>query len=148
MYHGWADAAVTPQLTVDYYEAAEKKKMGGRKATQGFLRLFMIPGSTTAGGSRGVVSRSLDSIRSRRSKLGGTGRSASDPACHQAGQRRQDRLDQAALPLPAEGEIQGRRRKRRNELRLLRLNCQLRAVSASGRQPPVALQSLMAALCF
>ena len=43
MYHGWADAAVTPQLTVDYYEAVEKK-MGGREATQGFLRLFMIPG--------------------------------------------------------------------------------------------------------
>jgi hypothetical protein len=43
IYHGWADAAVTPQLTVDYYEAVEKK-MGGREATQGFLRLFMIPG--------------------------------------------------------------------------------------------------------
>jgi feruloyl esterase len=43
MYHGWADGIVPPQLTVDYYEAVEKK-MGGREATQGFLRLFMIPG--------------------------------------------------------------------------------------------------------
>ena len=43
MYHGWADPIVTPQFTVDYYEAVEKK-MGGRGATQGFLRLFMIPG--------------------------------------------------------------------------------------------------------
>jgi hypothetical protein len=43
MYHGWADALVTPQKTVDYYEAVEKK-MGGRAATQDFLRLFMVPG--------------------------------------------------------------------------------------------------------
>ena len=43
MYHGWADPIVPPQFTVAYYEAVEKT-MGGREATQGFLRLFMIPG--------------------------------------------------------------------------------------------------------
>jgi feruloyl esterase len=43
MYHGWADPIVPPQGTMDYYEAVEKT-MGGRGATQGFLRLFMIPG--------------------------------------------------------------------------------------------------------
>jgi hypothetical protein len=43
MYQGWADAIVTPALTVDYYEAVESKS-GGREATQSFLRLFMLPG--------------------------------------------------------------------------------------------------------
>ena len=43
MWQGWADAIVTPQKTVDYYEAVEQK-MGGEAATQDFFRLFMIPG--------------------------------------------------------------------------------------------------------
>ena len=52
MYHGWADPIVPPQLTVDYYEAVETK-MGGREATQGFLRLFMIPGFDHCGWQTG-----------------------------------------------------------------------------------------------
>jgi feruloyl esterase len=43
MYQGWADAIVTPAMTVDYYEAVENKS-GGREATQSYLRLFMLPG--------------------------------------------------------------------------------------------------------
>ena len=43
MYQGWADAIVTPAMTVDYYEAVERKS-GGREGTQDFLRLFMLPG--------------------------------------------------------------------------------------------------------
>ena len=43
MYQGWADAIVTPTMTVDYYEGVESKS-GGREATQSFLRLFMLPG--------------------------------------------------------------------------------------------------------
>lgn len=43
MYQGWADAIVTPTMTVDYYEAVERKT-GGREATQDFVRLFMLPG--------------------------------------------------------------------------------------------------------
>jgi feruloyl esterase len=42
VWHGWADAAVPPLAVVDYYQTAEKI-IGGRKATQDFFRLFMIP---------------------------------------------------------------------------------------------------------
>ena len=42
MYHGWADADVTPQPTVNFYELLAKKS-GGMTATQEFARLFMVP---------------------------------------------------------------------------------------------------------
>ena len=47
LWHGWADAIVTPQKTIDYYEALESK-MGGREKTQSFFRLFMVLERTTA----------------------------------------------------------------------------------------------------
>ena len=41
---GWEDSGLPgPQVTVDYYEMAERV-MGGRASTQEFYRLFMIPG--------------------------------------------------------------------------------------------------------
>lgn len=43
LWHGWADAIVTPQKTVDYYEAVQNA-LGGAAQTQDFFRLFMIPG--------------------------------------------------------------------------------------------------------
>jgi Tannase and feruloyl esterase len=43
IYHGWADAVVTPDMTVEYYEAA-KSKFGDREATENYLRLIMMPG--------------------------------------------------------------------------------------------------------
>jgi Tannase and feruloyl esterase len=48
MWHGWADALVPPQLTVDFYEALAKKS-GGMAATQDFARLFMVPGMDHCG---------------------------------------------------------------------------------------------------
>jgi feruloyl esterase len=48
MYHGWADSLVTPQLTVDFYEALAGKS-GGTAATQEFARLFMVPGMDHCG---------------------------------------------------------------------------------------------------
>ena len=48
MYHGWADALVTPQFTVDFYEALAKKS-GGFVATQEYARLFMVPGMDHCG---------------------------------------------------------------------------------------------------
>lgn len=48
MWHGWADAIVTPQLTIDYYGQVEAR-MGGRAATRDFFRLFMIPGMDHCG---------------------------------------------------------------------------------------------------
>ena len=40
-YHGWADALVNPNMSVDYYESV-LKKMG--KSTAQFYKLYMIPG--------------------------------------------------------------------------------------------------------
>jgi Tannase and feruloyl esterase len=48
MWHGWADALVPPQLTVDFYEALSEKS-GGVAATQDFARLFMVPGMDHCG---------------------------------------------------------------------------------------------------
>ena len=42
LYHGWSDAAVSPQNTINYYESV-LKTMGDEKTRQ-FLRLFMVPG--------------------------------------------------------------------------------------------------------
>ncbi|MEK7831426.1 MAG: tannase/feruloyl esterase family alpha/beta hydrolase, partial [Acidobacteriota bacterium] len=41
-YHGWADALVNPQMSVDYYESVTKKM--GAQQTQQFYKLYMIPG--------------------------------------------------------------------------------------------------------
>jgi pimeloyl-ACP methyl ester carboxylesterase len=43
IYHGWADQAIPPFSTIDYYAAVEKT-MGGFASTQGFSRLYMVPG--------------------------------------------------------------------------------------------------------
>jgi hypothetical protein len=48
IYHGWADSLITPQFTVDFYEALAKKS-GGITATQDFARLFMVPGMDHCG---------------------------------------------------------------------------------------------------
>jgi hypothetical protein len=42
IWHGWADAVVPPQFTIDFYEALGKK-IGGIRAVQDFARLFMVP---------------------------------------------------------------------------------------------------------
>jgi Tannase and feruloyl esterase len=43
MYHGWADQAIPPWSTVDYYAAVERAA-GGYQASQSFSRLYMVPG--------------------------------------------------------------------------------------------------------
>jgi len=43
MYHGWADALIAPQNTIDYYQSVVKI-MGGTEKTNDFVRLFMAPG--------------------------------------------------------------------------------------------------------
>jgi hypothetical protein len=44
MYHGWADQAIPPWSTLDYYAAVERAA-GGYQASQSFSRLYMIPGA-------------------------------------------------------------------------------------------------------
>jgi hypothetical protein len=55
IYHGWADQAIPPFATVDYYAAVERQ-MGGFANTQQFSRLYMVPGGyhCLGGGDPGV----------------------------------------------------------------------------------------------
>ena len=50
-YHGWADALVNPQASVDYYESVMKKM--GVKQTGEFYKLYMIPGMFHCAGGIG-----------------------------------------------------------------------------------------------
>ena len=51
MYHGWADPALTPYMSVDYYERALK---ANGPQTKDFFRLFMVPGMFHCRGGAGV----------------------------------------------------------------------------------------------
>jgi feruloyl esterase len=42
LYHGWNDAALAPQNTINYFQAVQAK-LGQRRAN-GFMRLYMAPG--------------------------------------------------------------------------------------------------------
>jgi hypothetical protein len=42
LYHGWSDAAIAPQNTIDYY--LNVAKTVGQRDTDRFVRLFMVPG--------------------------------------------------------------------------------------------------------
>lgn len=44
MWHGWGDALVLPDQSLDYYESVAAG-MGGYEAIQPFFRLFLMPGS-------------------------------------------------------------------------------------------------------
>jgi hypothetical protein len=51
-YHGWADAAISPLESVNYYESVVDK-MGGLEKTQEFYQLYMAPGMEHCGGGPG-----------------------------------------------------------------------------------------------
>jgi hypothetical protein len=53
IFQGLNDNSVLPRDTVDYYEAVERT-MGGRAATQAFVRLFLLPGVGHAYGGAGA----------------------------------------------------------------------------------------------
>lgn len=42
MYHGWADAAISPIYSIDYYEGVQQKL--GKDQTATFTRLYLMPG--------------------------------------------------------------------------------------------------------
>jgi feruloyl esterase len=48
LYHGWGDPIVTPQPTVEYYEAVAREA-GDMERTRAFARLFMVPGMDHCG---------------------------------------------------------------------------------------------------
>ena len=59
LWHGWADPIVTPQRTLDYYDAV-RSRMGGRAATAQFARLFMLPGVDHCGLQPGPGAKSVE----------------------------------------------------------------------------------------
>jgi feruloyl esterase len=60
-YHGWADTALTPLMTINYYESV--LTLMGKKETDDFLRLYMIPGMFHCGGGVGCFDRSGDVVK-------------------------------------------------------------------------------------
>ena len=52
LYHGWSDAAIAPQNTINYYESVVARM--GAADTAGFVRLFMVPGMQHCGGGSGT----------------------------------------------------------------------------------------------
>lgn len=54
VYHGATDTIDPPRPVIDYYETVERT-MGGRDATRGFFRLFLIPGMNHCGGGGGAL---------------------------------------------------------------------------------------------
>jgi feruloyl esterase len=54
MYHGWSDAALPPQGSINYYNSVEEA-LGPGKPTL-FMRLFMAPGMQHCGGGPGANS--------------------------------------------------------------------------------------------
>jgi hypothetical protein len=54
MWHGWADGAISATSSIGYYEGV-MKFMGGRKQTEDFFRLFLVPGVHHGGGGPGFT---------------------------------------------------------------------------------------------
>lgn len=54
-YHGWGDGGPSPLTSLEYFKNVERT-MGGRAATEEFLRLFMVPGMDHCMGGSGAWS--------------------------------------------------------------------------------------------
>jgi feruloyl esterase len=54
LYHGWSDAAIPAQSTINYYESVVKKM--GAKNSGSFVRLYMVPGMQHCAGGSGPSS--------------------------------------------------------------------------------------------
>jgi feruloyl esterase len=51
LYHGWCDAAIPAQNTIDYYRSVAARL--GEKTAASFVRLYMAPGVQHCGGGAG-----------------------------------------------------------------------------------------------
>ena len=64
VWHGWADAIVTPYKTIDWYDRLSAAA-GGKQDAETFVRLFMIPGMDHCGilpGPGGIDQWSIDPL--------------------------------------------------------------------------------------
>ena len=57
-YHGWGDTALTPLMSVNYYESV--MKVMGEKETKEFYKLYMVPGMFHCGGGVGCFDGNRD----------------------------------------------------------------------------------------
>jgi feruloyl esterase len=53
-YHGWGDAAIPPQNSINYFEEVHAR-MSASGGTGSFYRLFMVPGLSHCGGGVGAI---------------------------------------------------------------------------------------------
>ena len=61
-WHGWSDELIPAEGSIDYYDCVVAR-MGGRKETEKFVRLFMAPGVGHCGGGPGPPPREeLDAL--------------------------------------------------------------------------------------
>ena len=51
-YHGWNDQQISPFNSVNYFNSVQER-LGGASKTDGYYRLFMVPGMGHCGGSQG-----------------------------------------------------------------------------------------------
>jgi feruloyl esterase len=58
LYHGWNDQRISPYNSINYYTSVTKKM--GRRNTDDFVRLFMVPGMQHCGG--GVGPNTFDAV--------------------------------------------------------------------------------------
>ncbi|HZD77424.1 MAG TPA: tannase/feruloyl esterase family alpha/beta hydrolase, partial [Acidobacteriaceae bacterium] len=54
LYHGWADAAISPIYSIDYYQEVQQKL--GKDETSSFTRLYLMPGVQHCAGGPGADS--------------------------------------------------------------------------------------------
>jgi len=54
LWHGWADGAIMATSSIGYYESV-MTFMGGRKQTEDFFRMFLVPGVHHSGGGPGFT---------------------------------------------------------------------------------------------
>ena len=54
LWHGWADGGIVATSSIGYYEGVIKL-VGGRKQTEDFFRLFLVPGVHHSGGGPGFT---------------------------------------------------------------------------------------------
>ena len=54
VWHGWADGAIMATSSIGYYDGVIKF-MGGRRQTEDFFRLFLVPGVHHSGGGPGFT---------------------------------------------------------------------------------------------
>ncbi len=126
MYHGWADAAISPLYSIHYYEEVQQKL--GKDETASFTRLYLMPGvkhcadgpgpdsHRPVGPSRHEGFHASNNVIHALAGLGRRWQSARSHHRHQIREscrppRRpaQDPDDPPHLPLPAAGALQGHR---------------------------------------